>query len=315
MKKYICIFSALLLAFGSVTHFAHAVVFDDLGEEVVGDFVVGPGKVELELEPGEEEVVTLLVSNRMGDDRVFKLEVEDVSGSRDPELTVVLLGNDRGPHSLRDYITIDETSFELPHGKRARVPVVVRVPEDAEPGGYYGSVLVSTASKSVDGEAPAGTQIVSRIGSLFFVRVPGEAAVSGSLLKFDTLKDSTFFTKGPIDFGLTYENTGSVHVNPYGEISIKNILGEEIDVVEVTPWFALPSSVRFREVSWERMHMFGYYTAEARINRGYDDIIDTKSVSFYVIPLVPLAWALGALVVIVMAIRFMRNRFELRRKV
>ena len=72
------------------------------GQGVFGDFVAGPGKVELEIKPGESKTVNITVTNRMGDDRFFNLEVEDFTGSNNPEATVVLLGNERGPYSLKD---------------------------------------------------------------------------------------------------------------------------------------------------------------------------------------------------------------------
>lgn len=316
LEKTIYTLVITLVALAALPFVAHAITFEDLGsDEVVGDFVVGPGKIELELEPGESQTVNLLVSNRMGDDRIFKLGVEDVRGSNDPETTVVLLGNDRGPYSLKDYISLEQRSFELKHGTRAVVPVTVIVPLDAEPGGYYGSVLVSTASKPNDDTDSQGTtHIIARIGTLFFVRVPGGVAEEGKLVKFDTTTGKRFFTAGPINFGINFENTGSVHLNPYGEIRITNILGQEVGFVEAAPWFALPQSMRFREISWNKKHLFGYYTATASINRGYDNIVDTASVSFFVLPWLPIVIAFIALSVVFMGIRFIVRRFEFRRR-
>lgn len=75
-----------------------------------------------------------------------------------------------------------------------------------------------------------------------------------------------------------------MYVNPYGVIRIKNIVGQEVGEVQVEPWFAMPQSLRMREVVWDRPYLFGYYTAVASINRGYGDIVDTEVLSFWVIP-------------------------------
>lgn len=277
------------------------------------DFVVGPGKVEIELKPGEQKTVNLKVSNRMGDTRLFKVDIEDFTGSKDPEQTVVLLGAERGPYSLRDYLQVPEMNFELKDGERATVPVTISVPTDAEPGGLYGTVLITTTSKN-GGKASGGSAIISRIGTLFFVNVPGTVRHDGNLKEFQTASGGMFFSKGPIDFRLLYENNGSTHVNPYGEVKIQNIFGEEVGNVVVDPWFAMPTSLRLREVSWNRPFLFGMYKATANVNRGYDDIIDSKSITFWVIPWKIVVLALLGLIVFVFIIRFIFTRFEIKKK-
>ncbi len=282
------------------------------------DFVIGPGKMEVVVNPGEQKTVNIIVTNRMGDERIFNLGVEDFKGSRNIETTVVLLGEGRGPYSLKDYLLIKEKSFVLKHGERAIIPVTISVPSDAEPGGLYGSVLVSTVSKpgtSSASEISGGAAIISRIGSLFFVRVPGDVKEDGSLKDFSTVNSQKFFSAGPIPLVILFENNGSVYLNPYGEISIKNIMGSEIGDALVEPWFALPDSLRVREISWNKGFLFGRYTATVKINRGYDDIVDEKSLSFWVIPWKIVLGGFGVILVLLLSIRFVASKFELKRKV
>lgn len=314
----------LLVAFAWLlfvpTHTNAAYEIEKLPEDtVVGDFVVGPGKVELSVQPGETKTVELLVTNRMGTARTFNLAIEDVTGSQDPNTTVVLLGDDRGPYSLHDYLQISEMSFVLQHAERARVPVTISVPADAEPGGRYGTVLVTTTSAEdgtavEPGMARTGSVIVSRVGTLFFVTVPGDVRTEGALEDFSTIPDKMFFTDGPIRFQVLFGNTGSIHLNPYGEIRIRNIFGQEVGVVRADPWFALPGSLRFRELAWDRGYLGGYYTAELTLNRGYQDILDTATISFVVIPWKLIAIVFGALFALIFAIRFIARRFEIRVK-
>jgi len=284
----------------------------DVSNLVNKDFVVGPGKVELELNPGESKTAIITVTNRMGDTRLFSLGVEDFTGSRNPQETVVLLGDERGPYSLRDFLQFESQTVELKDGERALIPVTVTLPTDAEPGGRYGSVLVSVTTKAA--EAAQRSAIVSRLGALFFVRVPGEVQEEGELTGFTTANNKKFFGQGPIDFRLLYENNGSVYVNPYGEIQVKNLIGEEVGMVQVEPWFSLPQSLRVREISWNRSFMFGRYTAVASINRGYGDIVDTATVSFWVIPWKIALAGFAGLFVLIFCIRFVVTRFEFKRK-
>ncbi len=284
----------------------------DVANALYPDFVVGPGKVELEINPGESKTALITVANRTGNTKIFTLETEDFTGSRDPNESVVLLGEDRGPYSLRDFIKFDASSFELKNGERATVPVTVTMPTDVQPGGHYGSVLVSTTQREASG--PQASAIVSRLGVLFFVKVPGPVKEDAQLTGFNTLDGQRIYGSGPITMRLLFENNGTVYVNPYGEIRIKNMFGQEVGTVELDPWFSLPQSVRMREVTWNRPFLFGRYTAIASINRGYGNIIDTKEVSFWVIPWKITLGVVVGIFVLVFAIRFVFTRFEFKRK-
>ncbi len=282
------------------------------------DFVVGPGKFELELAPGQSRTVEIAVSNRMGEAKWFKFEIEDTAGSVDGSSAIRLLGSERGPYTLRDFISVPTMEFLLQHGERARIPVTISLPADAEPGGRYGSLVVSTVTKDANpnpvGETLPSSAIVSRIGTLFFITTPGESNRSGELRSFTTVGGKSFYNSGPVNFGIAYENTGSVHTSPYGEIRINNMFGEEVGYSALTPWFAMPQSLRTREVVWDRELLVGRYTATLFLNRGYDDIVDEASVTFYVLPWkLVLAVFLGLFLLIV-SVRFVLNRFEVKRK-
>jgi hypothetical protein len=282
------------------------------------DFVVGPGKVELTLKPGESKTIDMFVANRTGDDRTFKMSVEDAEGSQNTEQPVVLLGDKHGPYSLKDYISIPQTTFDLTQAKQAVVPVTITIPKDAEPGGLYGSVLVQTvAVKGVPGNT-GGTvpqsPIIARVGTLFFITVPGDVETSGQLKDFSTIPKQKWFQSGPIHFQVLFENTGRIHLTPYGELHIKNMLGEEVGMVQLDPWFALPGSLRLREVIWERSYLFGRYTATVQVNRGYGDKVDTMSYTFWVLPWKLIALGLVGLFLIIFLIRTLFKKFEFRRK-
>lgn len=286
--------------------------------EVYSDFVVGPGRFEIELAPGESRTVELLVSNRMGEGRVFSFQTEDTTGSETGEEAIRLLGAAEGPYTLRDYISVPHEEFYLEHGERARIPVTVSLPPDAEPGGRYGSLLTQIVSKqtdmgSADGAQPASA-VVSRIGTLFFVTTPGDIVRDSELRTFTTINDQRIFGSGPIRFLVEYENQGSVHTTPYGIARITNILGEEVGSIELEPWFVMPESLRSREFSWDREFLIGRYTATVEINRGYDDIIDEQQFTFWVIPWKLVGIVFVGLFVFFLLLRSFFSRFEFKRK-
>ena len=73
---------------------------------VYNDFVVGPGKIEIDLNPGESRTVELTIANRLGTEKTFNVTEEDFVGSDNLNQPVVLLGDDRSPYSLKDFVHI-----------------------------------------------------------------------------------------------------------------------------------------------------------------------------------------------------------------
>ena len=289
-----------------------------MSDHVYSDFVVGPGRYQLEIAPGESKTVEMVITNRMGIPKTFTLTTEDMAGSSDPDESIVLLGERVGPYSIKDFISVPHRQFVLKHAERARIPVTVSIPADAEPGGFYGSLLTQIVSEDVEADSANGalpsSKVVSRIGTLFFVTTPGEITRASELKEFSTLEHQKFYTKGPVEFNIVTENTGSVHVTPFGELRIYNTLGTEVGYVELQPWYVLPKSLRNKEITWNREFMVGRYTAVAKINRGYDGIVDEVSYSFWVIPLELLAAVFGGFFVFFIILRFFFSRFEFKRK-
>lgn len=282
-----------------------------------GDFVVGPGLIESELKPGQTIVKYISVSNRISDNRTFEITVEDMAGSDSADEAVILLGEARGPYTLKDYVYFPEKTFTLKLGERAKIPVTITIPPDAEPGGFYGSVLISTIetddSENRDSAVPR-SPIISRIGTLFFLTVPGDVNKNGITKGIYFPNEKWWYEKGPIELNILYENTGSVHLNPYGELRIKNLFDEEVGFMELESWFALPQSFRTRSITWDREMLFGRYTATAYINRGYDDIIDEVSVSFWVLPWKIIGGAFLIIFLIIFGIKTFLKRFEFKRR-
>lgn len=309
-------FTALL--FFSIGLKAHAYRIDNLKDvPVSNDFVLGGGKVELFLNPGDNYTKELLITNRLGKPMNFKVGVEDFTGSQNIEESIVLLGDKKGPYSLKDYLKPEISEFVLEHGQRMVLPVEISIPPNAEPGGLYGTVLVSAhplpgEMTAEEDKAKGQIEIITRLGSLFFIRVNGEAREGGFTKDFKVLKD--FYEEGPVSFQILFENNGNVHLAPAGKIEIRNIFGKKVDEIAVDRYFAMPDAIKFREIKWEKGLLFGHYTASIALNRGYGDLIDKKSVSFWFLPWKIVLSALAILFVVIGIIRWLTKNFEFKRK-
>lgn len=278
-----------------------------------GDFVLTPSKVELQIKPGEQKVVTLTVVNRTGKLQDFKIDTEDFVGTRDPLEPLALLGESEAPLTLKDFIRADADAIQLKDGESARILVRVSVPADAPPGSRHAALLLgATSPKFVSTLPTANATIVPRLGALFFVRVPGEVREEGGTTEFSVVDGAGLFQEGPVTFRSLYENTGTVYENPYGEIRINNMLGEEVGVVRMDPWYVLPGALRSREVTWGASGLLGRYTATLHMNRGYGNIIDERIITFWIIPWPVALIFLVALAMVFYVLRWIRRKISSR---
>ena len=283
------------------------------------DFVVEPGKTEIIINPGETVTKNITITNRIGRSVNFKLTTEDLMGTDDSQQPLALLGDDRSPYSLKDFITPEITNFSLSFGERIVIPVKISVPLNAEPRGYYGALVVANDPEKLEGgnakEAEGKTRIVSRIGSIFLVKIKGEGKEEGSLQGFKIIgPHKVFYEKRPEGFEIAFKNTGNVHLVPFGTISIKNIFGRTVKDLPVNAYFALPDATRYREVLWEQGFGFGRYTANLSLYKGYGTEYADSRLAFWIIPWKILLVALVVIVLIVTVVYYIATRFELRRK-
>ncbi|MCK5022166.1 MAG: hypothetical protein KAR54_02885 [Candidatus Pacebacteria bacterium] len=284
--------------------FSSAYEIRDTDTEVRDDFVLEPAKLEAFLDPGAFDTKIISILNRTDKTLDFKIELEDFSGSMDPNRTVILSGDERGPYSLKDYLHPEVDSFTLKSGQKINFTVDIDIPLDAEPGGLYGSVLV--LSESNDFEQGGNTTIVSRLGALFFINVNGEVTRSGKLTSFKKIDSPE---KGTT-FELLFVNDGSTHLNLSGHIQIFNSLGTQIDEIEIPTYFAMPNSVRFRELHWNVSKLFGRYKAVVVVDRGYGGLTDELSLIFWAISVKLVAIILGVLILIILLIIWLSKTFD-----
>ncbi len=283
------------------------------------DFVVEPGKTEINLNPGESVVKNIIVTNRVDKKVKFKLSTEDFIGTDDPKKPVILLGENYSPYSLKDFILPEINEFELDLGERITIPITISVPKNAEPRGYYGALIISNEPDKIPEGNSADTEgrarIISRIGSLFLLRINGEGKYEGRIESFKNIGPiKSVFSGRPQGFEIAFKNTGNVHLVPYGTITITNIFGRTVDTLPVDAYFVLPDSTRYREILWGNGFSLGRYTAHLSLNKGFGDTFDGVDYVFWVLPWKILIIAFVILAVLVALVYYFLTRFELKKK-
>lgn len=284
------------------------------------DFVLEPGKTEVFINPGDSVEKDIYVTSQVVGTMTFKIEVEDIKGSNNPDQPVVILGpGEKGPYSGKDFISPAAQYITLSFGQRATIPIIISAPASASPGDYDSVVLVSNEPTVLNAtssfSAQGVTRVISRIGDLFFIRVNGQAKEAAQLQDFSLDGPyQLFYDHGPFTFDILFSNTGNTHLVPYGTITVRNFFGSQVAQIPVDAYYSLPNSLRTRQITWEQPFLFGRYTATLQLNRGYSNIIDTKTISFWVIPWKYLGIAFGIILLLVIIITVFLRTFEIKRK-
>ncbi len=150
---------------------------------------------------------------------------------------------------LATWITLDQTSVTLKPGEEKEIKYTIKVPENAPVGGQYAAIF--WISKSAGNNTGVG--LVARTGALVLVTVSGEIKEEMHIVDFST--SSKFYDRLPVKFSYTFENTGSVHLKPKGNIKINpKIFGigrGEIKINDIEGNI-LPESIRRFDTTWAK---------------------------------------------------------------
>jgi hypothetical protein len=249
-----------------------------------GVFVVRPAKSENVISPGETKTVLITLANGMSTPVLVSASFEDLAPNRQTtalDEPIRLLGSETGANSLKEFLSVQDTAFEIFSGEERQIAVTISIPKNTEPGGRYGSVVFSfrPALRGEEGDA-ANITLESRAATLFFVRVGGEAREEGRIMQFGTFNDAKFIVRpsdaSPLKFQIAYENAGTVHLNPYGRLTLDPLFFGKEKVIIVDPWVVLPGATRMREVAVSGSLPLGPMKAKLELNRGYADIVEDR---------------------------------------
>ncbi|MHB1390162.1 MAG: COG1470 family protein [Thermoleophilia bacterium] len=279
-------------------------------DQVTEQYVISPTKYELEMDPGQTTYRDVTVSNRTGKTATIEFSTEDFEGSDDPSQATVFLGNTDGVRGARHMISPEVTSIVLQQGETLTMKVKVTVPKDAEPGGHYAALFASSSIQATN-ESGAAVNITSRLGTLFLIRVSGSIREEGSL---NIPEVPGFSEYGPLEIGLVFNNSGTVHLKPAGRILITNMLGQTVAEIPVKEWVVLPEASRRTIVEWNTKYAFGRYTVKAEIYYGSNQTEVILSRSFWIIPWKIVLGVVIGLALIILSIRLLVRRRRSRKR-
>ena len=263
---------------------------------------VSPARYELTGDKGTVVYGEFTVINQSSVDQVYGTSVENFTAQG--ETGVPLFTKDN--KDIASWLQIDKR-ITVAKNEKKTVEFSIIVPENAEAGGHFGAVfLYSDPGEGGESNVSIGT----KVGMLVLLKVNGDIKLGGDIKDFSASRPSDidkvskiFFTELPINFTYRFTNSGNDRVNPYGVITVKNILGMNTAILSANPnqGNVLPQSTRKFDVLWGKgekeepasgffakalyqWHFaLGYYTAnlkiayDVEIKKGIDESADEIS--------------------------------------
>lgn len=247
-------------------------------------------------------------------------EVNDFTASDDEDGSPKLLldPGESSPYSMKTWIRPLQ-ELTLKPRQIQNLPVTIDVPRDAAPGGYFSVVRFTARAPELDGQ---GVSLSASLGALIFLRVNGDAAEKLSFVDFTTIEQRTGIKKNlfeslPVTFLARLKNEGNVHLQPAGQVTVRNMFGKVVASVNVNlpPRNILPGSVRRFEAPLDKAVMgktqlFGRYKADIRIVYGDKKQVITESVTFWIIPWKLIMFGILGLIIAFLVLRKMIRNYN-----
>ncbi|MDD5145364.1 MAG: DUF916 domain-containing protein [Candidatus Pacebacteria bacterium] len=263
---------------------------------------VSPTVFELTGNPGEVIENQVKISNPSDSQVGIKMAVEDIAPTGEAGY-VIPEPAETETYSLANWIKCTPNEFVLEPGQSQWVSFSITIPNNAEPGGHYGTVLA--ASASIAGSNITGTALVTRIGTLVLLTTPGKMKEFLAVKDFYVSSTIPYFEYGPVYFNAKFENLGNVHVRPLAMVTVTNWLGQKVGVATIKQQNVLPRAVRkFDAVLDKKWFWAGKYTATITGTYGSENSLVPVVITFWAFP-----WKFGLIILAsIIILILMRNR-------
>ncbi len=268
---------------------------------------ISPVRSDVQIKPGTTQTVQVTVSNLTKSPiTVSPIENDFVAGDERGTPALILDADKYAPtHSLKRYMRpLPNLTIEANKGRT--VDVVISVPKDAQPGGYFGAIRFAPTDPAGGGQV----NLSGSVASLILMTVPGDTVEKLNLTNFDIQQSgktsSTFFqTPDDLKVALRFQNSGNIQLAPFGQLSVKQ--GDKIiytaDFNNGSPKdMVLPDSARRWDIPLDKIGTFGHYEIVGTFTYGSKNQTIEVTKSFWVVPMYVIIAAIVGFVVLILLI-------------
>jgi len=252
---------------------------------------IGPPVLNLSANPGQTIKATVSLRDVSNGSLLVSNQINDfVAGGEDGTPKIILDDSTSNPYSLKSWIN-PLSQLTLKSREIKNLTITINVPKTASPGGYYGVVrFTGTPPELKD----TGVSLSASLGALILLKVNGAAKEGLAVEQFfanNNGKPGTIFESAPITFVERLKNTGNIHEEPAGLVTITDMFNNKVATLGVNqpPHDILPQSIRKFESPLDSTNignkvLFGRYKADLSVTYGANKQVVTSSITFWVIP-------------------------------
>lgn len=264
---------------------------------------ISPVKSSVTVNPGSSRIVNISVTNVTTEPAVIQGVVNDFYAKKDESGSPAVILDPQAyssSHSLKRFAK-PLGKYSLNPGQTITVPVEINIPANAAGGGYFGAARFYPAA--VASTPKSNVSLLSSVGSLILVKVPGDLKELMNLKSFTVAQDGevgTFFTSNKnLSSVIRIENKGNVHEQPFGKLVVRDRSGKIVFEKEInnqaSPNSVLPDSTRKFNIPIDNIKTVGKYKVEGAFGYGASGQLLTGTTSFYYIPKIVI---IGAIILI-----------------
>lgn len=280
---------------------------------------IGPPIISLSADPGQTLTTQLTIRDISNGKLIVTGVVNDFEAAGEDGTPKIFTDeNSKSAYSIKEWVGA-LPSITLKSKELKTLPITIKVPANASPGGYYGIIRFSSKAPELE---DTGVALSASIGSMVMIRVKGDAKESMSVDSFyasinKNSKGDSLFETTPITFVARLKNDGNVYEQPTGQITIKDMFNKEIAAVNVNleSLNVLPGSTRKFAQNLDKAvigdkKLFGRYTADLKITYGSKKEVVTKSITFWVVPYRLIGLGAIALIACFITLRFILKNYN-----
>ena len=278
---------------------------------------IAPPLIYLNVDPGQTAKTQVLIRDVSNSPLNVTGAVNDFVASGENGTPKVLLNETApDPYSIKGWIAPPATVQLVPKQIKT-LPLTINVPKDASPGGHYGVIRFTGSAPGVNGN---GVSLSASLGALVLLTVSGKITENLSVKTFTAShngKAGSLFQSTPLVFTERIDNTGNVHEQPTGLVTIKDMFGRQLATLPVNqpPGNILPASIRKFSQNLDKSvigtkHLFGHYTAKLSLNYAGNKKTLTATMSFWVIPFKAVGIVIAVLIIAFFALRYALRRYN-----
>jgi len=280
---------------------------------------IAPPLIYLTVNPGQTVNTQILIRDVANGDLIVNGQVNDFVADGESGAPKVLLNNDsNNPYTLKSWVAPLPSLLLIPRQIKT-LPVTLKIPADASPGGHYGVIRFTATPPSLQG---SGVSLSASLGALVLLTVNGKITEQLAVQQFSVShngKTGTMFESSPLSFTEVIKNTGNVHAQPTGLVTITDMFGKKLAtlIVNQPPGNVLPGSARkfsqpLNSTVIGNKKLFGRYTAKFKVTYGTSKKVLTASLVFWVIPYREIAVVIVLLVAAFFILRYLIRRYNRR---